>query len=238
MAKGKAKLASSKPVSTTWLNNAMRSIGISTKNVIKSEFPNIYETVDTGINASKSVINTLRRNAGGANQISQHLQNNKYVKFAQTAYKNALNDLRTGNLNNEERAANAMFGDSGDGNIDTLFEYGAFENAFDGNYETYAWFDYNNKEGGAVFTLDLGEVKEVNNIDVVMGQHDEHTDYLHHYELLVSEDGNSWTPIGEYLDTRVLNLKLETSVSARYVKVHALDYDLLCNIVIREIAAY
>ena len=121
MAKAKAKLASSKPVSTKWLQNAMRSIGISTKNVLKNEFPNIYETVDSGINTSKSVISTLRRNAGGTNQISQQLQNNKYVKFAQTAYKNALSDLKTGNFNNEDRGANAMFGDSGDVDTDSLY---------------------------------------------------------------------------------------------------------------------
>jgi hypothetical protein len=125
MAKEKAKLASSKPVSTKWLNNAMRSVGISTRNVIKKEFPNIYETAETGINTSKSVISTLRRNANGTNQISQQLQHNKYVKFAQSAYKNALNDLRSGNLNNEsrvEKEMSSMFGGSGDENIESLFE--------------------------------------------------------------------------------------------------------------------
>lgn len=128
MAKSNAKLASSKPVSTKWLQNAMRSIGVSTKNVLKSEFaPNLYEAVETGINTSKSVINTLRRNVGGTNQLSQQLQNNKYVKFAQTAYKNALSDLRSGNLNNEDRFGDSLFGDSGkDNNIDSVFEDSGF----------------------------------------------------------------------------------------------------------------
>ena len=127
MAKSKAKLASSKPVSTKWLQNAMRSIGVSTKNVLKTEFaPNLYEVVEAGIGTSKSVINTLRRNSGGTNQLSQQLQNNKYVKFAQTAYKNALSDLKSGNLNNEDRFGDSVFGDFDFDNMDSLFDDSGF----------------------------------------------------------------------------------------------------------------
>ena len=121
--KSKAKLASTKSVSTKWLQSAMRSIGVSTKNVLKSDFaPNIYEAVESGINASKSVISTLRRSASGTNMLSTQLQNNKYVKFAQTAYKNALSDLKSGNLNNEDRFGDALFGDSDNSNFESMFE--------------------------------------------------------------------------------------------------------------------
>ncbi|MBE6132154.1 MAG: discoidin domain-containing protein [Erysipelotrichaceae bacterium] len=123
-------------------------------------------------------------------------------------------------------------------NIDGLFVYGEYKNAFDGDEETYAWFDYNSKEGGASFVLDLMSIKEINNIDVIMGQHDEHGDFLHNYEILVSEDGNEWVSIGEYTDTRVLRLTLESTITARYVKIQALSLDTGCNIVIREISAY
>ena len=131
MAKAKAKIASTKPISTTWLNNAMRSIGVSTKNVIKSEFPNIYETVETGANTTKTVISSLRRNASGTNQLSQQLQNNKYVKFAQTAYKNALSDLKSGNLNNEDRVGDSFMGSEND-NVESLLEDSGFSFGDDG----------------------------------------------------------------------------------------------------------
>ena len=123
-------------------------------------------------------------------------------------------------------------------NIGTLFEYGELENAFDGDYDTYAWFDYNNQEGGAVFTLDLNEVKDVYNIDLIMGMDRTHGDYLHHYELLVSEDGETWINLGEYHDMRELYYESEEPLTIRYVKVHATALDTSCNIVIREIAAY
>ena len=82
------------------------------------------------------------------------------------------------------------------------------------------------------------KIKEINNIDVIMGQHDEHGDYLHHFELLVSEDGISWISLGEYTDTRVLNYVSEATITARYVKIQALSLDTGCNIVFREVSAY
>lgn len=113
--KPRAKLASTKPVSTKWLQNAMRSIGISTKNALKVDFaPNIYTAVESGLETSKSIISSLKRNASGTNHLTSQLQNNKYVKFAQKVYKNALADLKSGNFHNEDRAMEAFMGDMGD----------------------------------------------------------------------------------------------------------------------------
>ena len=123
-------------------------------------------------------------------------------------------------------------------NIDGLFMYGEFENAIDGDYDTYAWFDYNNKEGGAVFTLDLHEVKDIHTIDLFMGKDSTHGDYLHHYEVLISEDGIEWINLGEYHNVREFHYESEDALTIRYVQVHATALDTSCNIVIREFAAY
>ena len=104
MANGRAKIAT-QSTSTSWLNNAIKSIGLSAKNVLQKEYaPNLYEAVSSGAKTSKSIVNTLRRNVAANNRVQNQLANNKYVKYAQTAYKNALYDLRSGNFNNEERA--------------------------------------------------------------------------------------------------------------------------------------
>lgn len=104
MANGRAKIAT-QHTSTSWLNNAIKSIGLSAKNVLQKEYaPNLYEAVSSGAKTSKSIVNTLRRNVAANNRVQNQLANNKYVKYAQTAYKNALYDLRSGNFNNEERA--------------------------------------------------------------------------------------------------------------------------------------
>jgi len=71
-----------------------------------------------------------------------------------------------------------------------------------------------------------------------MGMDRTHGDYLHHYELLVSEDGETWINLGEYHDMRELYYESEEPLTIRYVKVHATALDTSCNIVIREIAAY
>ena len=103
MANGRAKIAT-QSTSTSWLNNAIKSIGLSAKNVLQKEYaPNLYEAVSSGAKTSKSIVTTLRRNAAANNRVQNQLANNKYVKYAQTAYKNALYDLRTGNFNNEDR---------------------------------------------------------------------------------------------------------------------------------------
>ena len=103
MANGRAKIAT-QSTSTSWLNNAIKSIGLSAKNVLQKEYaPNLYEAVSSGAKTSKSIITTLRQNAAANNRVQNQLANNKYVKYAQTAYKNALYDLRTGNFNNEDR---------------------------------------------------------------------------------------------------------------------------------------
>ena len=133
MAKPTTKLASSKPVSTKWLNNAMRSIGISTKNVLKQDFaPNVYTAVESGFNTSKSIISTLRNNASGTNQLNNQLSNNKYVKFARMAYRNAISDLKTGNFHNDERQAEEFLGDFGSDKIESTFEDAGFSFDDDG----------------------------------------------------------------------------------------------------------
>ena len=39
---------SNKNINTKWLQSAMKSIGISTKNVIRTITPNLYDTVTSG----------------------------------------------------------------------------------------------------------------------------------------------------------------------------------------------
>ena len=121
MANGRAKIAT-QSTSTSWLNNAIKSIGLSAKNVLQKEYaPNLYEAVSSGAKTSKSIVTTLRQNAAANNRVQNQLANNKYVKYAQTAYKNALYDLRTGNFNNEERANKEFESSLGFGELEDTF---------------------------------------------------------------------------------------------------------------------
>ena len=121
MAKANAKIATktkSQTYSTKWLRNALRSVGISSQEAIKEIAPNLYDVTSSGVTTSRTLINTLRRNSNNTNRISDTLKSNKYVQYAQTAYKNAMSDIKTGNFNNQERQEQAlessMMGDMGD----------------------------------------------------------------------------------------------------------------------------
>ena len=124
MAKSRAGFAKTKSqnYSTKWLRNAMKSIGISTSQVIQEISPNLYEVSKSGFDTSRNLVSSMKKNTGSVNRVSEQLKSNKYVRFAQSAYKNALIDLKTGNLNNQDRMAESMSGDMSFGDLEDLGE--------------------------------------------------------------------------------------------------------------------
>lgn len=124
MAKPKAGFATktkSQNYSTKWLRNALKSVGISSQEALKEISPNIYEVTSSGVNVSRNIINSLRRNKGSGDRIGEALKSNKYVQYAQKAYRNAMSDIKTGNFNNQERMNQAM-DSSFSGDIEDLKE--------------------------------------------------------------------------------------------------------------------
>ena len=110
-----ATITKSRKVTSRWLNNAMRSIGVSTVDSMKSIYPNISEVTTSGTKVAKNIITQLKRQ-NNVNRIADSISKNKYVQFAGKAYKNALADLQSGNFNNKDR----MFG--GDEDFDFGFD--------------------------------------------------------------------------------------------------------------------
>lgn len=112
---------SNKNINTKWLQSAMKSIGISTRNVIQRITPNIYDTAVSGAEIGRDFVTSARQNISSIDKVAGTIRGNRYVQYAEKAYKNALTDIKSGNLNNEARAEEAMmnsfgFGsDSGDG---------------------------------------------------------------------------------------------------------------------------
>lgn len=111
---------SNRNINTKWLQSAMKSIGISTRNVIQKITPNIYDTVVSGAEIGRDFVTTARQNVSSIDKVANTIRGNRYVQYAEKAYKNALTDIKTGNLNNEGRAEEAMmnsfgFGSDGDG---------------------------------------------------------------------------------------------------------------------------
>lgn len=109
---------SNKSINTRWLQNAMKSIGISTKNVIKDITPNIFDTVTSGAEIGRDFVTSTRQNLSSINKVSDTIRGNRYVQYAEKAYKNALTDIKSGNFNNEDRADEALMASMGFGDMD------------------------------------------------------------------------------------------------------------------------
>lgn len=101
-------------VNTTWLKNAMKSVGIAGSDYLRDIAPNLHEITSTGVNTSKELITTIKRNNNSTSRIAESLSSNKYVKYAQSAYRNVMTDIKSGNLaGDSERTF-----DSGDGSTE------------------------------------------------------------------------------------------------------------------------
>lgn len=103
-------------MNTKWLNNALRSIGVTSKASLKSMAPNISDAVSTGAKTSKNLITNIKSSKNGIDGVMNTLRTNRYVSIAEKAYNNALADLKSGNFNNtareEEYQEKLLFGDS------------------------------------------------------------------------------------------------------------------------------
>ena len=122
-----------------WLKNVSKSLGFASLDVVKELIPNTASTV----NWNKNVINpaelirTVRDNNGVRNMFNKQIKNLPHLKMMQEAKANALADLRSGNIYNQNRG----LGMTDDGEFDFSFEdTGDFEIIDDdgsgGNFDT------------------------------------------------------------------------------------------------------
>jgi hypothetical protein len=123
MANKKATFSKNTKINSKWLSNAMKSIGLSTKEYLTNTYPSITEVGSTAAVGTKNMITALRQNKATMHRITESLKQNKYVQVANKAFNNALSDLKTGKLNNNERDP---FGDFGfdDFDSDAAFSFG------------------------------------------------------------------------------------------------------------------
>lgn len=96
----------SKKPNTPWLQNAIRSIGVTSSDVIKDLVPNIYEVGSSGAKIASEIKSSVRSTT--VNSAASAISSNKFVKMGNDTLRNAMDDLKTGNLNNTERQAKAI----------------------------------------------------------------------------------------------------------------------------------
>lgn len=118
--------------SPKWIQNAMKSLGVTTKEVLKDITPNLYETSSTVASSATNLVKDIRKGNMSTSRIMKALNDNKYMQYAQRAYKNALSDIRTGNLNNKSRESSALTKSMGMDDNDS-FSFGDIDGVADVN---------------------------------------------------------------------------------------------------------
>ena len=119
----RTKLSSSdKKVEASWLKNAGRSLGVTGLNTLKSFAPNLYEVTTSATKTGRDVVKEIKQGKISVNTIHKNIKNNKYIKYADDAFKTALKQIKTGNLNDPDAADRAMMKNMGFDDLDSMFD--------------------------------------------------------------------------------------------------------------------
>jgi hyaluronoglucosaminidase len=93
-------------------------------------------------------------------------------------------------------------------------------NMVDGNDSTFFWSSDAPLPGDTV-QIDLGGVKDISAVTLLMSKAGSVDDYIHAGVLEYSADGNSWTPIGSYSGQAEIRASVPAGTAARYVRMRA-----------------
>ena len=105
-------------MNSPWLQNTLRSMGISATNALSDLMPATSGTVTSGARLASDAARTIRSTRGGSKMVQNAIKNNQLVKTGQDFFKNALDDIRSGEWNGHDDRGSMgdMFDD-----MDTMF---------------------------------------------------------------------------------------------------------------------
>ena len=109
-------------INSQWLKNTLKSMGVASTEVIKDMMPATSSTISTTASAVTQTVKSLTSGKSNARKIGSALSKNPVVQLAKDGLKNALEDVKSGNLYNTERSGmeddiDTMFGD-----LDSMFD--------------------------------------------------------------------------------------------------------------------
>lgn len=91
----------------------------------------------------------------------------------------------------------------------------------DGNLNTYFWSD-NSPAVGDVLGVDLNEIRNVSNVQVLMGKSGSVNDYVHHGVLEYSVDGAKWIKLADLSEKAEINVPVDNQ-KARFIRIRVTD---------------
>ena len=148
-----------KVLNTKWINNAMRSVGSISATVFKDMAPTVF---DTGKEIGTSLNNVRKTIQGTSMQdVGKQLSGNKYISLGKKMLDNAIDDLKSGNLDNQQRMNDSMmegmFGDNSDDMESMFSDFDDGESSV-----TFNYFDEGNDQGSSEATLRLANSIDMN----------------------------------------------------------------------------
>ena len=141
---GHKKIKKVQPKANSWAKNVLQSMGYSAMEVFEELTPNIANMASTGAQTAQKIVEDLKNNKPESKSVGKSLEDNVYYGIGKDWFKNALDDLKSGNLYNKKRydeTAEAMFDDFDIGGDDDFdfgddsddFDLGGDEDFFDDN---------------------------------------------------------------------------------------------------------
>ena len=102
-------------LNTTWLNNAMRSIGAATAATFKDISPTMYSMGAATAKGASAAATKVRQTKASIGKLNSAIASNKYIQLAKKTMDQSIDDLKTGHLYNEHRDTGSDdFGDFDD----------------------------------------------------------------------------------------------------------------------------
>lgn len=99
------------PANSAWFNNVAKSMGFAAADLVKEVMPNTSNFLEYNNTAeSIQLVRDMRMNTGARNTISKQLRNIPQVNLARDGLKNALDDIKSGKIWNDERGKSGEFG--------------------------------------------------------------------------------------------------------------------------------
>src|SRR5574343_611055 len=97
----KSKMLNRAKANTPYLQNVLKSMGVSFDNVLKDISPNLHDSMSFTKNASKDIIKGLRVNRNNTDRIKKAIEDNRALKIVKDGYANLKSDLKSGNFHND-----------------------------------------------------------------------------------------------------------------------------------------
>ena len=140
-----------KTKTNSWASNVLKSMGYSAADVLGVTLPTTMDIAKSNAEVITEMIRSARSMKSSNKRLLSAIDSNEYTKFVKDAIKNAKEDIRTGNINNKDRANKVILGDMAD---DFDFDFGDDDG---GNFSTSVENDEDGSTTNVVVNTNINE---------------------------------------------------------------------------------